>query len=106
MNEPTFVKKPIAITARRFWPERVDSFASIIVGEDAEGKPAYWVGTLEGNHRVYGGEWIVTGIKGEAYPVQDEIFRETYSPQNGEATVELMRAQDDFSGASSEAAAS
>lgn len=26
------------------------------------------------------GDWIVTGIQGEQYPVKDDIFRSTYEP--------------------------
>lgn len=24
------------------------------------------------------GDWIIRGVKGELYPIKDEIFRETY----------------------------
>lgn len=34
--------------------------------------------TLEDNHIVSFGDWIITGIKGERYPVKNEIFKETY----------------------------
>lgn len=37
-----------------------------------------WVETLEGGHIVCPGDWIITGVKGEHYPVKDEIFRITY----------------------------
>ena len=40
--------------------------------------------TLEGKMAVNVGDWIVTGIKGERYPVKDEIFRATYEPAAGE----------------------
>ena len=39
-----------------------------------------WVKTMEGWYKVYPGNWIVTGIAGEKYPVDDEIFAETYEP--------------------------
>lgn len=41
-------------------------------------EPEYRVETLEGDARVYPGDWIITGIKGEHYPCKDEIFRATY----------------------------
>jgi hypothetical protein len=47
------------------------------------GKSMYdhgWIDTLEGGHIVCPGDWIITGIKGEHYPVKDAIFRETYEP--------------------------
>lgn len=47
------------------------------------GKPHHvhgWIDTLEQGHRVCPGDWIITGVKGEHYPVKDEIFRLTYEP--------------------------
>ena len=32
----------------------------------------------EGTMRVEVGDWIIRGVKGEFYPIKDEIFRETY----------------------------
>jgi hypothetical protein len=40
----------------------------------------YVVNTLEGQMEVTEGDWIVTGIKGEIYPVKDAIFKLTYEP--------------------------
>jgi len=37
-----------------------------------------WIDTLEGGHNVCPGDWIITGVQGERYPIKDEIFRETY----------------------------
>ncbi|HDZ20081.1 MAG TPA: hypothetical protein ENH78_02155 [Phycisphaerae bacterium] len=37
-----------------------------------------WIDTLEGGHTVCPGDWIITGVKGELYPVKDEIFHLTY----------------------------
>lgn len=36
--------------------------------------------TLEGIHNVTDGDWIITGIKGEKYPVKPDIFEMTYEP--------------------------
>ncbi len=30
---------------------------------------------------VQTGDWIIRGIKGEFYPCRDEVFRDTYEPQ-------------------------
>lgn len=38
------------------------------------------IDTLEGRHVVIPGDWVVTGVRGEVYPVKDAIFRETYEP--------------------------
>ncbi|MGV9891692.1 hypothetical protein [Streptomyces sp. NPDC003395] len=39
-----------------------------------------WIDTLEGGHTVCPGDWIVTGIHGEHYPVKPDIFQATYEP--------------------------
>lgn len=37
-----------------------------------------WIDTLEGGHTVCPGDWIVTGVQGERYPVKPDIFEVTY----------------------------
>jgi hypothetical protein len=37
-----------------------------------------WIDTLEGGHIVCPGDWIVTGVHGERYPVKPDIFEATY----------------------------
>jgi hypothetical protein len=37
-----------------------------------------WIDTLEGGHIVCPGDWIVTGVHGEYYPVKNDIFAKTY----------------------------
>lgn len=39
-----------------------------------------WIDTLEGGHIVCPGDWIITGVKGECYPVKNDIFHATYEP--------------------------
>lgn len=34
--------------------------------------------TLEGDHEIKPGDYIITGIKGERYPCKPDIFEETY----------------------------
>ena len=36
------------------------------------------ISTLEGDHVVTPGDWIITGVKGEHYPCKPEIFEMTY----------------------------
>jgi hypothetical protein len=33
---------------------------------------------VEGGHTICPGDWIITGNKGEHYPIKDHIFQETY----------------------------
>lgn len=42
-----------------------------------------WIDTLEGGHIVCPGDWIVTGVQGERYPVKPDIFAATYEPVEG-----------------------
>jgi hypothetical protein len=37
-----------------------------------------WIDTLEGGHTVCPGDWIVTGVVGEHYPVKPFVFEKTY----------------------------
>ncbi len=39
-----------------------------------------WIDTKEGGHIVCPGDWIVTGVVGERYPVKPDIFAATYDP--------------------------
>lgn len=41
-----------------------------------------WIGTLEGGHVVCPGDRIVTGVKGEQYPIKPDIFQQTYQSVN------------------------
>ena len=34
--------------------------------------------TLEGDHIVVDGDWVITGVKGECYPIKEDIFAATY----------------------------
>lgn len=38
----------------------------------------FFVDTIEGPLEVKPGDWVVTGIKGEHFPVKPDIFSETY----------------------------
>lgn len=59
MSERRYRKRPVVITARQM----PDAFA---------------VETLEGVMRGKAGDWLITGVRGEQYPCDDEIFRQTY----------------------------
>lgn len=47
-----------------------------------EGKTLFdyylYIVTLEGNMRVYKGDYIIKGVHGEFYPCEKSIFEETY----------------------------
>lgn len=80
-----FRKKPVVIDAVQ-WFKDGDHHAVLIdrctcgpnEGCDSCGKP--YIETLEGNHRVTPGDYIITGVKGEHYPCKPDIFEQTYEP--------------------------
>ncbi len=39
-----------------------------------------WIDTLEGGHIVCPGDFVITGVQGERYPVKPDIFAATYEP--------------------------
>lgn len=41
--------------------------------------PDYTINTLEGDMVLGVGDWVVTGIKGEYWPIADDIFKKTYA---------------------------
>ncbi|MGI1828777.1 hypothetical protein ACRPLG_02785 [Bacillus safensis] len=84
-------KKPVVVEAVLFESGMEDGYASYPVFSDkligffpkdspipkANNKPA--IKTLEGWYEVeVGKHYIVTGVRGERYPVEKEIFEETY----------------------------
>ncbi len=56
-----FRKKPVIIHAARVTEQQA-------------------IETLEGTMTANPGDWIIAGVKGERYPVKDDIFRATYEP--------------------------
>lgn len=37
-----------------------------------------YIDTLEGTMKANIGDWIVTGVNGEQYPVKPDVFQKTY----------------------------
>lgn len=96
---PKFRKKPVVVEAEQFklpLPVRghlpigvtvicVDPDSGLVLGEvikgqDYTGNLAFGIKTLEGWHVVTGGDWVITGVKGERYPCKPDIFAATYEP--------------------------
>jgi len=82
-------KKPVVVEAFQWTADRnqTEDPEWIIKAIDAgevffinQGTPdiCMVIKTLEGNHLARRGWWIVKGIKGEIYPVEDDIFEQTY----------------------------
>lgn len=79
-----FRERHIVIEAVQWYPGvRVEGVVESPVLEPSEDNPtgAYaQVHTAEGVMIAMPGDWIVRGIKGEVYPIKDDIFRMTYEP--------------------------
>jgi len=87
-----FKKKPVVIEAEQWFPvfRKVVPLDTIIQTEGASlcsqcglAKRLHgWIDTLEGGHIVCPGDWIVTGVKDENYPIKPDILALTYEKQN------------------------
>ena len=83
-----FRKKPVVIEASQWLKmgdhPAVEQFPWGRAITKAEGYPDYHpldrgiIQTLEGDHEVCPGDWIITGVKGEFYPCKPDIFELTY----------------------------
>ena len=84
---PKFRKKPVVIEAVQYTeqmrrdgnlPEGVHICPWPGRGDEAT------IHTLEGEHIVCPGDWVITGVQGERYPVKPDIFAATYELLSGE----------------------
>lgn len=87
---PIYQKKPVEIEAHQWtgspestkqilkWSEGFISHKEQHAGGSWHVPEHLMVATLEGNMRAVVGDWIVRGIRGELYPVADDIFRASY----------------------------
>ena len=71
-----FRKKPVVIEATQ-WFKNGDHPAVVEVSVN-DGMNVHLIETLEGDHIVSPGDWIITGVKGENYPCKPDIFEMTY----------------------------
>lgn len=80
-------KKPVVIDAVQ-WDGTMSSMDDILaaypsldtVGKTYKGNECsdWTIRTLEGQHRVSKGDFVICGIKGEFYPCKPDIFAATY----------------------------
>lgn len=89
-----FRKKPVVIEAFQMTQERrndnsewpnwlhrawnIEGEGALFIDSDDPERQQLCIGTLEGVHRVLWNDWIIQGVKGELYPIKDDIFRQTY----------------------------
>jgi len=78
-----FRKKPVVIDAVQWTGDKQSWDAILAMGEIAwqpgeMGSDTFHIATLEGDHLVRKGDWIIKGVKGEFYPCKPDIFDATY----------------------------
>jgi hypothetical protein len=56
---PRFRRRPVIVEAVQVWEDQ-------------------YIDTLEGRMHASPGDWIVTGVNGERWPVKPDIFARTY----------------------------
>jgi hypothetical protein len=97
---PKYRKKPVVIEAVRWkpdpafarWPRR-GKYQNIRVGVGQEGVEycvtECGIRTLEGFMQLRPGDWIITGVQGERYPIKPDIFKQTYEAMNNAENAEV-----------------
>lgn len=77
-----YIKKPIPIRAVQYTGDNREEIFIFTNGQamfrDNNGKKELVIHTLEGDMAATPGCYIVMGPYGEPYPVQEDIFEETY----------------------------
>ena len=72
-------KKPVEVEAVQWFKPGDHPAVSTFIYEDYG--PRYGIQALEGTMWVNPGDWIVgPGVSGKYWPVQDDIFKQTYEP--------------------------
>lgn len=71
-----FRKRPLVVEAVQYFPDLV-KIDGVCESRDCKHVGAH-IHAAEGDIHVYAGDWVVTGVKDEKYPVHQNIFAETY----------------------------
>lgn len=84
-------KKPVVVDTFRYDGDLIDSNGNYYAPDwmvDAfktgvayyEGPGELFIKTLEGDHHVSVGDYVIQGVNGELYPCKPDIFEKTYEP--------------------------
>jgi hypothetical protein len=71
-------KKPVVIEATQWFKHGDHPAVNPLYGHGPDPTEKGWIPTLEGDHIVTPGDFIITGVKGEHYPCKPDIFALTY----------------------------
>lgn len=79
-------KKPVVIEAVQY-DGSFDCANAIVLNLKGSTTPAIiggmcglYIQTLEGDHHVSVGDFVITGVAGESYPCKPDIFHASYEP--------------------------
>ena len=78
-------KKPVVIDAEQ-WQGTKKSLDKVMAMGDIPWRPGemgtetFLIETLEGDHLVRKGDFVIKGVAGEFYPCKPGIFEKTYEP--------------------------
>jgi len=75
---PKYRKKAVILDAERFLL-RHDSWPDGVYHRKIDGKDLYFVDTKNGTVRIFDGDMVVVGIRGERYPIDHDLFLETHT---------------------------
>lgn len=84
-----FRKKPVEVKAVQWLGNNRNEINDFFGLKNTAGKATHaftaedekvCIKTLEGVMTANKNDWIIKGVKGEFYPIKDDIFRETYEP--------------------------
>ena len=81
-----YKKKPVTIEAMQFTEETISDCMKWVGKDFYETRECidditilrFFIKTLEGDHEVKIGDYIIKGVKGEFYPCKSDIFGMTY----------------------------
>lgn len=82
-------KKPVVVEATQWWIPGMDGVRAFVSAKPPDTSCPHCgvqlrdhgsITTLEGDHIVCPGDWIITGVQGEVYLCKPDIFAATYEP--------------------------
>jgi len=77
-------KRPVVVEATQFHREQhFDGKHVTLAGVETRivlGEREFFIRTLEGDHIVSEGGFVITGVIGERYPCKPDVFALTYEP--------------------------
>lgn len=94
-------KKPVVIDAFQYDGDMVNrdglsyvpDWAFLALSDETmyyAGQGELYIKTLEGDHHVSVGDYIIQGVAGEIYPCKSDIFEQTYGPAESAPTIDAV----------------